>query len=446
LRRLRWRLTLLYAGASALGLVALATIATATDVNLRDSQLDNEQKLRATTAASLIYYDGDVLRLDSLREDEVAVGSPQIVVLTGADAPRTVVFTGTDAPLYVEPAELYEVAAGAVHEEGLVRGDATDAWLLALPMYGDGDKPTGAVVAIGDPAPGAAQHRDLVLALALGCVGLIALAGLAGHALSGRSMRPALAALEQQEAFLADAAHDLRTPVTTLRTLAESALTNPDQRDDLLPRVVRTSARMADIVDDLLTRARLSAGVASLGREPLRLDQLVEGVVETADTAAHEVTVSTRPCTVEADAHLITRAVANLLENAFRHGHVPGEPARVEVTVLPTGRVTVADHGPGIDPAIAAALFERFRGGPGSVGLGLSISQWAAHLHGGALTVGANPGGGAVFELTIPPVPAPPAREQGGAAAGGHVLDPAQQQHRDGGEADDRGQQGDTSE
>jgi two-component system OmpR family sensor kinase len=184
---------------------------------------------------------------------------------------------------------------------------------------------------------------------------------------------------------------------------------------------------MGDTLDDLLTRARLNAGVQHLVREPLRLDQLVEGVVEqVGDTARAGITaalgaegaegaqrsavpvltVTVEECTIRADAHLVSRAVANLVENALRHGHRAGEAARVEVSVRPPGRVTVTDQGPGVDPEVASALFDRFRGSGASIGLGLSISLWAARLHGGTLTV--ENGGtrqapsGASFVLDLP--------------------------------------------
>jgi two-component system OmpR family sensor kinase len=105
---------------------------------------------------------------------------------------------------------------------------------------------------------------------------------------------------------------------------------------------------------------------------------------------------------VLADAGLLRRAVANLLGNALTHGHTPGEPADVEITVAADGTVTVDDAGPGIPPGQAKSLFERFHSGSGSSGLGLSIAAWVAHAHGGSLTVVPSARGGSRFLLSVP--------------------------------------------
>ena len=412
LRLLRWRLTVLYTVVAGCGLIALAALAVNTDTNLREARLDNSMETRARTAVALLYFTDSGIQIQDIVQDEVSTGSPQLVVLLGSPPQRSV-FESSGPPLTVTPTHLNGVAAEAVDAGTIVRTDGEDdagrpTRLLAAPLYNNQGTAAGAVVVIGDPTEGDEEHDKLVAALILGCVTLVTLAALAGHALSGRSMRPAVDALERQEAFLADAAHDLRTPVATLRTLAEAALADPSQRSDLLPRAVALSARMGDIIDDLLTRARLNAGVQHLNKELLRLDQLVESIVDQlADPvggpgARAQVTFDAEECTVRADAHLVTRAVANLVENALRHGHQPGVAPEVDVVVLRPGRIMVSDRGPGIDPSVASALFGRFRSDGGSIGLGLSITLWAADLHGGTLSTAERPGGGAVFELSLP--------------------------------------------
>jgi signal transduction histidine kinase len=238
----------------------------------------------------------------------------------------------------------------------------------------------------------------LIIILTVGSVLLLVALATGGRFVAGRAIRPALRALEQQEALLADAAHDLRTPLTTLRTLAETALQDPGQRADLLPRTVTLSVRMGAIVDDLLTRARLAAGVEQLELRPLRLDQLVETLVEEMGA---DVRLESEPSVVRADPDLLRRAVANLIENAVSHGRpASGGEATVRVRV-DVGQVTVADDGPGIDPAAAKKIFDRFQSGSGSSGLGLAISRWIAHAHGGTLV--AKPSAkGAIFVLTLP--------------------------------------------
>ncbi|GGU54937.1 hypothetical protein GCM10010211_19530 [Streptomyces albospinus] len=167
-----------------------------------------------------------------------------------------------------------------------------------------------------DTADDQKSHRELTLLLATGCAVLLSLSAVAGHLISGRAIRPALNAMQQQEAFLADAAHDLRTPVASLRLLAETAMSDDTSRTTALERTVRLATRMGDLIDGLLTRARLTAGVATLAREPLRLDQFVEAVVDETPTDGHRITVDAEPVVVDADPDLLRRAVTNLFTNA----------------------------------------------------------------------------------------------------------------------------------
>ncbi|MFE3767934.1 sensor histidine kinase [Streptomyces sp. NPDC059122] len=159
---------------------------------------------------------------------------------------------------------------------------------------------------------------------------------------------------------------------------------------------------MGDLIDGLLTRARLTAGVATLAREPLRLDQLVEAVVDETPTDGHQITVDAEPVVVNADPDLLRRAVTNLFTNALTHGHAAGRPAEIELSVTPDGVLTIDDAGPGVSPDLAHSLFDRFHSGSGSTGLGLSIASWVAQAHGGTLIVTGSPLGGARFTLRLP--------------------------------------------
>jgi signal transduction histidine kinase len=231
----------------------------------------------------------------------------------------------------------------------------------------------------------------------------VVLVGGASYLLAGRAIGPAAGALEQQESLLADTAHDLRTPVAALRALAEAALANPAQRTELLPRTVELARRMGTIIDGVLMRARLAAGVDPLKLEPVWLDQLVTTVVEETPAEDARITVTTAPTKVSADPALMQRAIGNLIDNAMRHGRIEGRPAVVQVTVA-GGRVIVADQGPGIDPSVAKEQFDRFASSGGSSGLGLAIVRWVAQAHGGTLRVYNADGGGAIFEMALPAI------------------------------------------
>ncbi|MFF9578574.1 sensor histidine kinase [Streptomyces rubiginosohelvolus] len=424
-RRLRRRITLLFALTSAVGLIAMAAWAVrGDDVRWRD-QLDRTMSADTNWALGLLETDEDG-RLDAgVLLDTAGTACPPLHLLSvppdaARDARRIapaglVVEHAPRGPcLTVDGPAVRRAAAAAVNadEERSLDGRTASGEpvrLFALPFYPpeaeEDSRPQGALVTVADTAAQQADHRRLAWRVTGGCALLVGLSALVGHLLSGRAVRPALEALDRQESFLADAAHDLRTPAASLRTLAETALRGDTDSTDVHRRTLRLAEGMGSLVDGLLTRARLMSGTAVLAVEPLRLDLLVEAVVEDAPADGHRVTVEAREAVVVADPDLVRRAVANLVGNALVHGRAPGVPAEVEVTVAVDGAsttVTVEDAGPGLPPEVAGALFDRFRSGSRSTGLGLSIASWVAHAHGGSLTAGPGRRGGARFVLRLP--------------------------------------------
>ncbi|WP_432149856.1 sensor histidine kinase [Streptomyces sp. bgisy029] len=437
-RRLRRRITVLFALTSAAGLVAMAALAVRSDGVRGREQLDRAMSADTNWALGLLETDEDG-RLDTeVLLDNAGTACPPLFLLSvpdGLPAPDGLPLPDGPGGLVVEHAPdrpCLSVSAAAVRRaaETAVRADeprSRDAWtadgepvrMFALPFYPpDAEEdaaPQGALVTVADASAQRADHGRLAWVVTGGCAVLVLLSAGVGHLLSGRAVRPALEALDRQESFLADAAHDLRTPAASLRTLAETALRGETDSTDVHRRTLRLAEGMGTLVDGLLTRARLMSGTAVLAVEPLRLDQLVEAVVEDAADEGQQVAVrvsvrAEEAVVVVADPDLVRRAVANLVGNALVHGHLPGAPAEVEVTVGGEGTVTVEDAGPGLPPEVAGALFDRFRSGSGSTGLGLSIASWVAHAHGGSLTAETGRRGGARFTLRLPP---------GGPATGG---------------------------
>ncbi|MGW8885646.1 sensor histidine kinase [Streptomyces sp. NPDC055749] len=417
-RRLRRRITALFALTSAVGLVIMAVFAVRSDDARWREQLDRTLNVDSSWAVGLLETAEDD-RLDtSTLVDELGTGCPPLAVLSvtpskdRAEDPGLVVEHAPDRPcLTVREGDVRAAATAAVLRDEAVTFDrrTTDdepVRVLAMPFYHpdavEGDRPQGVIVTSAATSKQLADHRRLVWLVTGGCALLVLVSAAVGHLLSGRAVRPALSVLGQQEAFLADAAHDLRTPAASLRTLAETALRGETDSTDVLKRTLRLAEGMGGLVDGLLTRARLMSGTATLAREPLRLDQLVEAVVADAQAGEDRVTVRTEESVVNADPDLVRRAVANLLGNALAHGHLPGQPADVRIGVGRDGSVTVDDAGPGLPPQVAGALFERFRSGAGSTGLGLSIVAWVAHAHGGTLTADRGDRGGARFVLRLP--------------------------------------------
>lgn len=417
-RRLRRRITALFALTSAVGLVIMAVVAVRSDDARWREQLDRTMNVDTSWAVGLLETEENDRLNTSTLADAMGTGCPPLTVLSVAPSkdrakdPDLVVEHAPDRPCLSVPAADVKAAAAAAVRRGDAAAfdrrasDGEPVRVFAMPFYHpdavEGDGPQGVIVTMAATPNQLADHRRLLWLVAAGCALLVGVSAIVGHLLSGRAVRPALSVLGQQEAFLADAAHDLRTPTASLRTLAETALRGETDSTDVLKRTLRLAEGMGGLVDGLLTRARLMSGTATLAREPLRLDQLVEAVVADASVEGHRVTVRTEESVVNADPDLVRRAVANLLGNALTHGHLPGVPADVRISVGREGVVTVDDAGPGLPPEVAGALFERFRSGAGSTGLGLSIASWVAHAHGGTLTADRGDRGGARFVLRLP--------------------------------------------
>ncbi len=215
--------------------------------------------------------------------------------------------------------------------------------------------------------------------------------------------------------FLADASHELRTPLAGIRGYAElyrlGASREPEQIERAMGRIEAESTRMAGLVDDLLTLARVDE-VREPVREPVDLDALLVEVCEDTRAAAPERRILLdvpRPAVVDADADQLRRVFANLLRNAVIH--TPPEAA-IEARLAPDGEeavVRVRDHGPGLPDGDPGAVFERFwrssasRGrGDGGAGLGLAIVAAIVRAHGGSVEAANAAGGGAEFTVRLP--------------------------------------------
>ncbi|MFB7665316.1 sensor histidine kinase [Kitasatospora sp. NPDC056138] len=404
LHRARWVMTLLFAATTAVCLLVLATIAVRTDSHSRTNDLDEAVSHRADGLARTLFYDeSGTLRLDSLQEDELARSAEALAILQAPPnaGPRIRYAYPSQAAL-PEQAELEEIWQEVQHDQetALVTTTIADGheyhW-AAAPVW-DNDR-IGATVLVGaDPAPSQADHKRLIQWLALGCAALVLAAAAVGHLLTGRSMRPALQGLEQQEQFLAEAAHELRTPLATLRLVVENGSASPRRAPAALDEAVRLVDRLGRLVTGLLARARVEAGTQEVELTPLRLDQLVEQTIEELPDPTG-VTVTTEAAIVEGDPELLAQAVRNLVENALRHGG--GTP--VDVTVA-AGRVAVRDHGPGVPAEDRTRVFERRVTGAASTGTGtgLAIVRWVAELHGGTARLSQAPGGGTLAELLLP--------------------------------------------
>lgn len=215
--------------------------------------------------------------------------------------------------------------------------------------------------------------------------------------------------------FIADASHELRTPVAVIRSHAEYAQrvdgARPPQVTEALARITAESDRMGQLVEDLLLLARLDSG-RPLAQEPVELTRLVLDAVSDArmvspdhrwrlDLPDHEVEVT-------GDSRALHQVVANLLTNARIHTP-PGTTVTAtlsETTEPARATISIADNGPGIPADILPRVFDRFvraeqaRAGEGA-GLGLAIGQAIVTAHGGQLSVTSEPGS-TTFTVSLP--------------------------------------------
>jgi two-component system OmpR family sensor kinase len=223
---------------------------------------------------------------------------------------------------------------------------------------------------------------------------------------------------ERLRRFVADASHELRTPITSIRGYAElfrrGAADRPEDLERAMRRIEDEGARMGVLVDDLLLLARLDQG-RPLVREPVDLSGIVSDAIADARAVDPDRPIeltSEGPLSVLGDELRLRQLLANLLDNARTHTP-PGTAVTVSLSRSDdTATIEVADRGPGMTGKEASRVFERFyRGDPsrsrasGGTGLGLSIASAIVEAHAGRISVVSSPGRGAAFVVSIPVAP-----------------------------------------
>ena len=323
---------------------------------------------------------------------------------------------------------------------------------------GSGDEQAGAVFAVGQSL----DDRDetlggLVASFAVGGPVAVLLASLLGYLLASTGLRPVEAmrrrageisltgdgerlplpaaqdevrrlgetlnemldrlrrSFDRERRFVADASHELRTPVAVIRAELDAALRaggHDEQVREALVAALEECDHLAQLAEDLLVVARAAEGELSIRREAIEVGPLLEGVrARFADRArehGRELTVDGGDgLRVDADDLRLRQALGNLVDNALRHGagdivlraRRSGEEGGVELEV--------ADHGPGFDPDLAGRAFERFARGDaartrGGTGLGLAIVRAIAEAHGGGAQIVTDSSRGATIRLWLP--------------------------------------------
>lgn len=434
IERIRRRLTLWYVGILALILVLFGAIVVTAFSSQLTHQQDDQLLQRAQDAANFVRTHGSGLAPglppragpqgpDSTNTPPEKPGLPPLGVALYSVPPKGV--SVDHAKIYGRiPGSLslpYTKAAREAEREKMVivqtlSGPKGDVRVVSLPVTNS----SGKVIAIVQ----AAQSRfvvdrtveDLIFILVpVGVVSLL-LAGLGGLFISRRAMRPVAESFRRQRTFVADASHELKTPLALVKTGAEIIKrnpTDPENRevvDDQLSEIDRMNA----LLSDLLVLARLDAGKLDVEREPFDLSVIA------AETAGRFLTRA-RPEGIQleievpeslparGDPERTSQILTALLDNAMRYTPKGG-------TVTVSGRrlgngveASVRDTGPGIPAEHLDRIFDRFyradesraRAG-GGTGLGLAISRDLAHAQGGDLLAENVAGKGAVFRLRLP--------------------------------------------
>jgi two-component system, OmpR family, sensor kinase len=220
---------------------------------------------------------------------------------------------------------------------------------------------------------------------------------------------------ERTRAFLADAAHELRTPIAGVQAAAETLLHHDDQlsrdeRQHLQALLVREAERAGALISDLLTAARLDAGI-DLDLAPVSLRTLARGEIDRVQLLHPDtiVTMSGPEVVAHADAAKVSSILRNVIDNAAR---AAGPQGKVHLVVREHDQFAITeiwDSGPGVPPSERDRIFERLvrldhgrANDAGGSGLGLAIARGYARAHGGDLTCEDPRGMGAMFRLVLP--------------------------------------------
>ena len=274
-------------------------------------------------------------------------------------------------------------------------------------------------IAVADQEELEDRYADLITAFAGVAFAALVLVAAGGFLLVRKSTEPIERSILFMRRFMADAAHELRTPVTVLRARAEVTLQQPRDAANYVSALLGIEAearRLGGIVDSLLVLARADAGERQLERERLFLDDIAIDAAGAAQIVGRQKGVEVavdefEEAAVVGDAALIRQLIMILLDNAIKFTDAGGL-VRIRVSMrdgAPT--FSVEDTGIGIKPEDLSRVFQRFfrgesaRGRTEGAGLGLSIASWIAREHDADISLSSEPGKGTTVVVTFPRVP-----------------------------------------
>jgi signal transduction histidine kinase len=413
IERLRWRLTAWYVGVLAAMLLLVGGGIFLAIRHQMSRHLD--ASLKAATAA--------VMQATLIREVERARAVADAVAELDIPDRALYLFDADGHPIVPPHAEEW-IAAAARQAARVGRADVDrDApgereFRLHAERFSGGTGAMYVAAAVADRMELEEEYTTLIATFVAAAFAALVLIAAAGYVLVRQSTAPVERSMDQMRRFMADAAHELRTPVTILHTRAEVLLAqvrDPERDAAALKAMEQETGRLGVILGDLLTLARADAGERPVAHEPLYLDDLAANAVEGVRALAErkQVTIEVgefEEAAIVGDPVMVRRLLLIVLDNAIKYTPAGGR-VRLDVTARDGHRsVAVSDTGIGIPEDQRSHVFERFyRGEPArreaeGAGLGLAIARWIADLHGAVIEIAPAPGGsqGTRVTLTFP--------------------------------------------
>ena len=397
---IRWRVTVAAVAVVGVALVAGSVAMLAFLHRESDNRIRSAARLRALEIAAVLQAGETPPTLAVEDDEEVLI---QILDQGGAVVVSSPNMAGRPAVAQVEPGETTRIASTPIEDEPSIVAAEEAAGpagtFTVLVARNAADETTG----------------DVADLLKWGVPLVLLVVGATTWRAVDRALTPTLDKLEaaqaRQRRFVGDASHELRSPLATVRQHAEVALAHPERTGTakLARTVLDESTRMQRLVEDLLLLARADEGSIALRRAPVDVDDVVFDVAGglRRSSAHHVDTTGVSAGRVAGDGSQLRRVVQNLADNAARHAH--SQVAFSLTEGAGRTRLCVDDDGGGVPDDERQRVFERFvrlddarSRDEGGNGLGLAIVAEIVAAHGGTVTVGQSPLGGARFEVVLP--------------------------------------------
>lgn len=430
-RRLRIQLTIWYVAILGLTLLMVGSLVYVMVARSLDDEIDDSLRDVNARAASILQRlpEGERHGRDERREgreheiddDFLALTTSQLLAGSGdvflivLDPAGQVIANPQNVPTSSLP---LSSARAEADRAGSWRDDVSTpdgpVRLLAKPVTGEGGAALGYVVTGRSLVSRNDALERLLFLLLIGTAAGLLLAGLGGLWVAELATRPVSEAFQRQRRFIADASHELRTPIAVIQANAEALLRSARPSDrEALGDIVADAEHMGRLVTDLLTLAEADRGSLEVRRAPLDLYDVLASVVRAGRRLAEErgIEFAAAPAhaKVMGDPDRLRQLFLILVDNAVKYTEPPGRVTLSASSANGHAHVTIEDTGIGIPKEHLPRVFERFyrvdkarSRAMGGLGLGLSIARTIADAHGGAIEIASEPGAGTRVRVTLP--------------------------------------------